>query len=1078
MAMGGSGYHSPQFSEDIAWLPPWLQPHQLPMFGDGDKDEQGVSPQVCKNVIPIEEEAIDSGQHGQFFRDHARFSGCRLHLSGNDETPAGSTPSSGNALHFHLHLSSVGVSQPSSSQLSDIPETEKHENNEGSSCKPDPETPGIQNEKFYQHLMEDGGPTHDMFSVGCKPRMSIKPIREPLSKTEQNNRKRFQRKLETCNLRNADINDAVELSVVASEAMVISEMVSSSCHSELLKAKTILEIALHVKHARNQCCLDIEDGPAFSSDEIDETDELCDLDESFMADAFEDVGLLISPLLNSSDNSPRGRKYPDNFCSSDIKKHRILQSNYPCEQNTHVFESLCGDKAETQSKKLKAHEVDTTEAVAQTCGAVATKSKNLPLKPLSVQQTRPSVFLCFGSNTSCLKNKSIARVQEVQNAYPLTANQKGPEEDQAILKGNATNRKNIRGLFNGETSFISESMDVIDDHPIEQRMEAEPEIIGSSSTPCTNIRSFACQENASAHEELMRSTGLSSVDPLCSIVPCSISSDDAFIIYDSNQKKTEEDGEKLMSSKADVKEQISNGKPTAPNFQETSSLRPLAQAEERDLSKKHAKDFDMPSCKQVSSLKPYSMVMPTLNTPKKMAFCYDSVSSLNMGGKIKDLFCNERNTHCFLPNKDDCTVPLKCTDKYVDVDGPKNGNSFGSKVQDSVNEPFPLPEIPHDVFAILGLEHKKVSSPFVLNKKPRLQAYNIILSSAAEEGSLRGFSASKLRKCKSKVSMSEVIHKDQTNSTSLPLRRSPRLCPPNKQGLQNKRVHFLEAKHNIDSPKTGSRLQFRYGLNGSQHRTSKRVNNSTLQHKSGTKKSYNHWTSSHEIDGTEMIFLGLEFLLTGFSSQKRKELEALIRKYGGYVLSNIPACSPDLRGKWKGDPACWKLPIILSPKKVQTTKFLYGCAINTWTLNASWLVDSVQDGSVLSPGKYMTRPVQLPAEEGLRIREPLCFDDHSLIFDQHGGGRVFKSLQQLVQSLKDGKNKLGAILVENEGSVSRHLKHCASEHNLQTVPASWIVNSLFSGKLLPFKKDRYAPLHKIKMPKFPQDESADMSQEI
>ncbi|XP_019706035.1 uncharacterized protein [Elaeis guineensis] len=1006
------------------------------------------------------------------------------------------------ALHFHLHLSSVGVSQPFSSQLNDIPETERRENNDGSSSNPDPETPGIQNEKICQHLMEDGAPTHDMLPVGCKPRMSIKPIREPLSKTERNNQKRFQRKLETCNLRNADVNDAVELSVAASEAMVISEMVSSSCQSELLEAKTILEIAVRVKHARNQCCLDIEDGPT-SSDEIDETDELCDLDESFMADAFEDVGLSISHFVNSSYNSPGGKKYPDNFCSSE---HRILQSSYPWEQNTHVSESLCCDKEERQSKKLKAQEVETPETVAQTCGAIAITSKNLPLKPLSVQQARPSVCLYSDSNTSCLKNQSIAQVQEVQNTDALPAKQMGLEEDQIILKvgkvniqGDASNRKNIKDLFDGETSFISESMDIIDDHPIEQRMGAEPEIIGSSSTPCTNIPRFACQENASAYGELMRSSGLSSVDPLCSVVPCSISSDDAFIIYDSNQKKNEEDDEKFMSSKADVEEQISNGKPTEPNFLETLSPRRFAQAEECDLPKKHAKDFGMPSCKQVSSLKPYSMVMPILNTSKKMVFHYDSVSSLNMGGKIKDSFHNERNTHHFLPNKDDCSVPLKCTDKNVHVDRPKNSNSFGSKVQDSVDEPFPLLEAQHNAFGILCHEHKKGSSPFVLNKKHRLQACNITLISDGEEGSLRGFSALKMRKCKSKVLMSEVIHKDQTNSTShVPLQRSLRLCPPNKQVLENKQVHFLEAKHNIDSPKISARLQSSYGLNSSHCRTSKRAKNSTSQHKSGTKRSYNHRTSCDEVDGKEMIFLGLEFLLTGFSSQKRKELEALIRKYGGYVLSNIPACSPDLRGKWKVDPACWKLPIILSPKKVQTTKFLYGCAINTWTLNASWLVDSVQDGSVLSPGKYMTRPAQLPAGEGLRIGEPLCFDDHSLIFDRvgimlygkvsfctkfskiikHGGGRVFKSLQRLVQSLKDEKNKLGAILVENGASVSRHLKHCASENNLQTVPASWIVNSLFSGKLLPFKKDRYAPLHKIKMPKFPQDQSADMSQEI
>jgi len=36
---------------------------------------------------------------------------------------------------------------------------------------------------------------------------------------------------------------------------------------------------------------------------------------------------------------------------------------------------------------------------------------------------------------------------------------------------------------------------------------------------------------------------------------------------------------------------------------------------------------------------------------------------------------------------------------------------------------------------------------------------------------------------------------------------------------------------------------------------------------------------------------------------------------------------------------------------VQTTKFLYGCATDTWMLNAHWLVDSVHAGSLLPPWK-------------------------------------------------------------------------------------------------------------------------------
>lgn len=44
---------------------------------------------------------------------------------------------------------------------------------------------------------------------------------------------------------------------------------------------------------------------------------------------------------------------------------------------------------------------------------------------------------------------------------------------------------------------------------------------------------------------------------------------------------------------------------------------------------------------------------------------------------------------------------------------------------------------------------------------------------------------------------------------------------------------------------------------------------------------------------------------------------------------------------------------------------------------------------------------------------------------------MVKTLQGLVQSLKSGKNSIGAVVVEDEGRVSRHLRHFASEQRLQ-----------------------------------------------
>jgi hypothetical protein len=49
---------------------------------------------------------------------------------------------------------------------------------------------------------------------------------------------------------------------------------------------------------------------------------------------------------------------------------------------------------------------------------------------------------------------------------------------------------------------------------------------------------------------------------------------------------------------------------------------------------------------------------------------------------------------------------------------------------------------------------------------------------------------------------------------------------------------------------------------------------------------------------------------------------------------------------------------------------------------------------------------------------------------QHGGGKVFKTLQWLVQNFDNKKIYVGAIVADDKSRVSRHLKHCASEREI------------------------------------------------
>lgn len=68
-----------------------------------------------------------------------------------------------------------------------------------------------------------------------------------------------------------------------------------------------------------------------------------------------------------------------------------------------------------------------------------------------------------------------------------------------------------------------------------------------------------------------------------------------------------------------------------------------------------------------------------------------------------------------------------------------------------------------------------------------------------------------------------------------------------------------------------------------------------------------------------LIFQNMEFLLTGFSQQKEKEIDGLIRKYGGKVLSQIP--SANSKGRRSSRSKSRVLPIVLCLKKVRKCFF-------------------------------------------------------------------------------------------------------------------------------------------------------------
>ncbi|XP_065865516.1 uncharacterized protein [Euphorbia lathyris] len=166
-----------------------------------------------------------------------------------------------------------------------------------------------------------------------------------------------------------------------------------------------------------------------------------------------------------------------------------------------------------------------------------------------------------------------------------------------------------------------------------------------------------------------------------------------------------------------------------------------------------------------------------------------------------------------------------------------------------------------------------------------------------------------------------------------------------------------------------------------------------------------------------------------------------------------------------------------SPGNLQTTKFLYGCAVNAVILKVKWLADSIAAGSRLHPEKYMIlgNRAGTPYAEfgksyhyensrrildrvGIMLHGKPSFCTKLALIIKHGGGQVFKTLQRLFQRLDGDKISVGAIIAEDDNKVSRHLKHCASERKLAILPASWIAKSLHLGTLLSLKEKEDIPV--------------------
>ncbi|KAL9386426.1 hypothetical protein Peur_019550 [Populus x canadensis] len=1076
--MASLRFRPPQFSEDIAWLPPWLQHPQSESPSPEAEANQEFNG-LINNGKDVEILSIEEQGRNYYYNNFHLF----LSSGEDNNTQCSITLSPGNLLHLRLRLSSDSDLHFSQSQL--LYGNERlHDSSKALPLK-QVETSGGVGEAIQLKIDSVGGgviPSLTSAPISMEnadPRdftsnsdsgrqyeeskgqnascmmhdsrlISIPTTAENAGPQSATNCKdRGCQHEEKCNvicIKDADISDAVELSISASEALVIHKFMKTGSSSDALTKQAILEAALHIKQARLESSGDAYGCP---SDEADEIDFLSDLDDSIMEDAYLDVGLSFSAY---------GDEHLPDLDVSQVEDTPVLENHHLEKGSEHVQLLPQQNNADDDS------DLGSNPSDAACLGDLILPQ---PAEKLSESSSGAKPPVDVNSFHAC----SAEKAEGAHKVHYLIADRFKSrwfggwalEEGDASAKLKQNSPKSIPKFFVGETSFLSESADVApDENSFVQKHETRSNIGSQSSIPFEALHDT---------QEVI-SSDLSLVDPLCSVVPCSISLENAISPSVQNNRKV--DAENCLNPKTDTGTE---------NFQKTSHLKaePVFM-DSQTVPIIMGQCSNAPVRRRVASLRTYSTLSPNCDAVlEREGPCHNGRYS---SGHVRNLLASHQEMGCIrLSDQRNSKGVLPFKSVFESTDG-RDNEEKQDVVRNLVAE-ITCQKRSHDQPTKDRTEMKvkpsvQRRSPLILNRRTRCRPQTSELFAHNLTGEISPEQA---------VGQENIIKLHPSKNAE-----KIKLKWENSFGARNpvrKRVCFSEVEVDLYQNKDLRKPQTLH-RNGSTIRADKKKNNGNTCSEVQPQDVKSSFTCQIK-DAKRLIFHGLEFLLTGFSHKKEKEIIEIIQVYGGMILLDIPPV-PNSRLKQVSRSNLQHLPVVICPKKLQTTKFLYGCAVNALILKLKWLTDSVAAGSVVSPDKYMIISNQAYLK-CTRIGKSVCCNHRKHIFDRvgillhgkhrfctkltvivkHARGQVFKTLQSLVESLNSEKISMGAIVTENETRELRHLRYCASERKIPMMPASWIAKSLHLGKLLPFTEDEATP-SVIEVPKCAT--SMDWSQEI
>nr|KYP59070.1 hypothetical protein KK1_014498 [Cajanus cajan] len=1019
-----------------------------------------------KDLGPYQENGNDGKDFNAISSEEGRYKSCHLFLSGDSGSPVSVAPSPENVFHFSLHLSSdvdslfCPIQDLSESHDVVIP---------SKVLSLQPVQPSIDFRENKHSMMDP---------LSCEPDVSVafipETVKKDASKSLIDTIDSIGQQKEGSEVKcseDADVSNAVELSIAASEALVINDLVKMDSVSETMHTEAVLEVALRVKQARLK---GLEDDFQFSNEESDYSDSLSDLNDIIMEDAYEDIGLSIGvPIENNLCNSTifqakgvsnveKGsgcnNKQSDDELTyqlaifDDKSKQKQLEVNVEREmqQNTdsprhslHCEKEMHSDDPGLGENTL--NPFDNSLPISHQCiensTDVLARNQTVGLTMIDLNSIRPpnSVNSSLDENSGNFKENWATYPAQKRFRSRWLGGWTCKELNSPSL--NRNDAKCIPKFFVRETSFLTESVDIVQDEN-SCVLKHDPNCaIGSQLSMPSEDSHDKPDESMLQSQDVIRCSSLLSTDPLCSFVPCSLSlehvNNNTFI-----DKKN--DTEDFVPSSSEFKVDnfqlnLDNNVKFSCSDEKIMSLLDGIQGNDIRITETKMVEQITGNLKRAehACLKNYSMIvqnqdlslnynlteLPTDQSMGSAASFGTKISESLLASKHADGNKTEKNNQHLVDHK-----------SIIEITDDKSGDEL--KAADASN------------ISAESLSDRR--SPLILNHRIR----------RCLPGPVNVANDISVEKNMKEHIVPETVDQNQQNKN------------PNKMLVEcnkfhsgrvrvRKQVRFSEKVEEPHPKRKLSKLESSHKRSSSVRAKRRRVSKSLTTSVPRMKHSSTNYCRSVVND---FMFLGIEFLLTGLSSQKERDMEALIRNSGGVVLYDIPSCR-DPGGKRSSTSS--HFPIILCMRKLQTTKFLYGCAVGASILKVDWLTDCLASGTILQPEKYMIFPNRHDMK-WTRIGTAIHQRIQNLIFERvgillhgkpsfctklaciikHGGGQVFKTLQWLGRSSDEKSTLVGAIVVEDKATTSRHLKHCAKEQNIPMMVSSDYIFHIYGARYL------------------------------